>query len=172
MLRSRTRRRTFLTSSFFLFPFSFPKYRVHDLLGGLAGDGLAALRAVRRRDGAVEDAQVVVDLGDGRDDGARVAGRRALLDGDCRGEALDPLDVGLLQAVEELARVGGERLDVASLALGVERVEGEGGLPAPREARDDGQGIAGDDDVDALQVVHLGVRDDDGVRRGDSAGRR
>ena len=103
-----------------------PQDRVDDLLGGLAGDGLAALRAVRCRDRAIEDAQVVVDLRDGRDDGARIAACRALLDGDRRGQALNLLDVRLLHAVEELPRVSGQRLDVAALALGIERVEGEG----------------------------------------------
>ena len=146
-------------------------YFIYDLFRRLARDGLAAVGAVGRRERAVENAQVVVDLRHGRDNGARIAARRVLLDGDRRREALDLLDVGLLHAVEELARVGGERLDVAALSLGVERVEGEGRLAAPREPGDDGQGVAGDRDVDSLQVVDLGVLDDNaGERRGRSNG--
>ena len=41
------------------------------------------------------------------------------------------VDVGLLHHLEELARIGAERLDVAALALGVDGVEGEQDLPEP-----------------------------------------
>jgi hypothetical protein len=41
------------------------------------------------------------------------------------------LDVGLLHHLEELPRVGREALDVAPLALGVDRVERELDLPLP-----------------------------------------
>jgi len=76
-------------------------------------------------DPGVEEPQVVVDLGDGPDGGAGVAARRLLVDGDGRGQALDEVDVGLVHLPEELAGVGREGLDVAPLALGVDRVEGE-----------------------------------------------
>ena len=100
--------------------------RFDDLLGRLARDGLAAVWTVRRRERAVEDAEVVVDLRDGRDNGARIAARRVLFNGNGRGQALDLLDVGLFHAVEKLPRIGGKRLDVAALALGIERVKGKG----------------------------------------------
>ena len=100
--------------------------RIDDLLGRLAGDGLAAVWTMRRRERAVEDAEVVVDLRDGRDNGARIAARRVLFNGNGRGQALDLLDVGLFHAVEKLPRIGRKRLDVAALALGIERVKGKG----------------------------------------------
>jgi hypothetical protein len=53
-----------------------------DLFGGLAGDGAAAVGAVGRADRGVEQAQVVVDLGDGADGGAGAAAGGFLLDGD------------------------------------------------------------------------------------------
>ncbi len=46
-----------------------------DLLARLGGDRPAALRAVALADAGVQDAQVVVDLGDGADGRARVACR-------------------------------------------------------------------------------------------------
>ena len=53
-------------------------------------------------------------------------------------EALDALDVGLGELLEELPRVGAERLDVAALALGVDRVERERRLArAARPGEDD-----------------------------------
>jgi hypothetical protein len=45
--------------------------------------------------------------------------------------------VGLLHQLQELAGVGGERLDVAALALGVERVERERGFSRAGEPGDD-----------------------------------
>ena len=64
----------------------------HDLVDHLA-DGLrlevfAVVRAARLADAGVEQAQVVVDLGDRADRRARVVRRRLLLDGDGRRQAL------------------------------------------------------------------------------------
>jgi hypothetical protein len=63
------------------------------------------------------------------------------------------LDVGLLHHLEELARVGAKRLHVAALALGVDGVERERGLPRSRQAGDDRQALARDIDVDPLEVM-------------------
>ena len=134
--------------------------RVDDLFGGLLRDGLATVRTVGRRGRAVENAEIVVDLGHRRNDRARIAARRVLLDRDRGRESLDALDVRLREAVEELARVGAQRLDVAALSLGVERVERERGLAAAGKAGDDGQGVAGNGDVDPAQVMDAGVGND------------
>ena len=98
-------------------------------------DLAAALRAVGHADARVEQAQVVVDLGDGADGRARVAAGAALVDGDGRAEPLDLVDVRLLHQAEELARVGRERLDVAALPLGVDRVERQAATCRSRTAR-------------------------------------
>ncbi len=76
-------------------------------------------------------------------------------------EAFDGVDVGALDLVEELAGVGGEGLDVAALAFGVDGVEGEGGLPGAGETGDHSQGIAGNLDADVAQVVLAGASDGD-----------
>ena len=120
-----------------------------------AGDGAAA---------GVEEAEVVVDFGGGGDGGAGVAGLILLLDGDGGGEAVDVVDVGLFDALEELAGVGGERLDVAALAFGVDGVEGERGFAGAGDAGDDGEGVVRDVDVDALEVVGAGSADGDLVQ--------
>ena len=116
---------------------------VDDLLLGLAGDLLAALGAVRDADPRPEQAQVVVDLGHRADRRARVARGRLLVDRDRRREPLDRVDVGLLHQAEELARVGRERLDVAPLPLGVDRVEGKARLARAGEPGDHDQRVAG-----------------------------
>ena len=88
-----------------------------------------------------------------------------LVDGDGRAEALDVVDVGLLHAAEELAGVGGEGLDVAALALGVDGVEGQGALARAGEAGDNHKLVPGDRDVDVLEVMLAGAFDEDGISR-------
>jgi hypothetical protein len=78
------------------------EHLVDDLLRGLPGDRPPALRAVRPAGAREQQAEVVVDLGDRPDRGARVAARRLLVDGDRRREALDEVDVGLVHLAEEL----------------------------------------------------------------------
>ncbi len=124
-----------------------------DLVEALPGDRPAADGAMRAPDARVEEAQVVVDLRHRADRRARVARGRLLVDRDRRREPVDRVDVGLLHHLEELARVGGERLDVAALALGVDRVEREARLARAREAGDADERVARQRDRDVLEVV-------------------
>ena len=141
---------------------------VDDLLHALPGDGPPALRAVRVPDAGVEQAQVVVDLGDRAHGGPRVAGGRLLVDGDGRRETLDAVHVRLVHLAEELARVGGEALDVAALALGVDGVEGERRLARAGEAGDDDEAVARQPQGDVLEVVLAGAVDDEVAGHGPS----
>jgi hypothetical protein len=138
---------------------------VDDLLGRLAGDRLAALGAVGPAGAREQQTQVVVDLGDRADRGARVARRGLLVDRDGRRETLDEVDVGLVHLPEELARVRRQRLDVASLPLGEDRVEGERRLARPGQAGEDDEGVAREVEGDVLEVVLAGAAHDDAVRR-------
>ena len=122
--------------------------------------------AVDRAAAGVEQAQVVVDLGGRGDGGARVARRVLLLDGDGRGEAVDQVHVGLFDALQKLARVGGERLDVAPLPLGIDGVEGQRTLARTGDAADHRQLAVGNLAGDVLQVVRPRAADDDGVIQG------
>jgi hypothetical protein len=136
-----------------------PVDHLADLLGG---DRLAGRGAVGHADARPEQAHIVVDLGDGGDGGARVAAGRLLLDRNGGAEALDVIDVRLLHQLEELARIGGQALDIAPLPLGIDGVEGEAGLARARQAGDHDQLVARQIDVDALQVMlaraaHLNV---------------
>ena len=120
---------------------------------------LRMIGAVRIADPRVEQPQVVVDLGDGADRRARVVRRRLLLDRDRRRQALDQVDVGLFHQLQELPRVRGQRLDVAALALGVERVERERALAGAGQAGDDDQPVARQIEVDVLEVVRARAAD-------------
>ncbi len=132
------------------------------------GDGLDAVGLqFAAADGAVrvprarpQEAQEVIDLGGGADGGTRGARRVLLFDGDGGGEAVNEIDVGLLHALQELARVRRERLDVTPLPLGVDRVEGERALARPGRPGDDRDRAPGDVDADPLEVVLARAADD------------
>ena len=126
-----------------------------------AVDRPAAVGAVRMADPRPEQAQVVVDLGDRADRRARVARGRLLVDRDRRRQALDRVDVRLVHLAQELARVGRQRLDVAALALGVDRVEGEARLARAGQAGDDHEGVPRQPHVEVAEVVLARARDDE-----------
>jgi hypothetical protein len=136
------------------------EHLVHDLLHALALDGMAG-RTVRLAHAREQQPQVVVDLRDGPDRRARVARRALLVDGDRRRQAVDLVDVRLLHLAEKLAGVGGETLDVATLALGVDRVEGEAALAASGQPRDDDEPVPRERDGDVLEVVFAGTANDE-----------
>jgi len=130
---------------------------LHEPVGDLAGRGALDLSAAGRAVGLAgpgeEEPQVVVDLGNRAHRRAGVVGGRLLVDRDRRGEPLDPLDVGLVHHPQELAGVGGEALDVATLALGVDGVEGQRALAGAGDPGDDDELAPGELEVDVLQVV-------------------
>ena len=113
----------------------------------------------------VQQAKVVVDLGDRAHRRPRVATGPLLIDADGRAQTLDVVDVRLLHQSQELPRVGAQRLDVATLTLGIQGVEGERRLAASRQPGEHDQLVAGKDEIEALEVVLAGAVDDDGVVR-------
>ena len=138
-----------------------PHDLIDDLLGRLGRDRPPAVEAVWLADPRPQQAQVVVDLGDGADRRPRVARGRLLVDRDGRRQALDRVHVRLVHLPEELARVRRQRLDVAALPLGVDRVERQRRLARPREARDHHQRVPRQGDRDVLQVVLARAGDDE-----------
>ncbi len=113
------------------------KYVVRDLFRRLRANRLATNVTMLLADFGVEHAKVVVDLGDRAHGRSRVARRALLLDSDGRREAAQVLHARALELPQELSRVRGQRLDVATLPLGVERVEGEARFARPAHARED-----------------------------------
>ncbi len=126
---------------------------LHNLIRSLAGDGPAAVGAVRRAHRCVEQAQVIVNFRDRSHGRAGAAAGRFLLDGDGRAESLNRVHVGPLDLVEELPRVSRQRLYVAPLPLGIDRVEGKRALARAAEARDHRERVARDAHVDVAQIV-------------------
>ena len=96
----------------------------------------------------VQQTQVVVDLGDRADRRSRVAAGRLLIDRDGWRQAFDHVDIGLVHLPEELAGVGAEALDIASLTLGVDGVEGQTALARARDTGEHDHLVARQFDVD------------------------
>ncbi len=129
---------------------------VDDLLGGLARDCPAAGRAVDLAGPGVQHPEVVGYLRDGAHRGAGVVAHGLLLDCDGGGESFYAFVERLLELAEELPRIRRERFDIPALAFSVERIEGEGALAGPGDAREDHELIPGYDYVDVPEVVLTG----------------
>ena len=138
-------------------PFLHPEDLVDDLLRCLTFDPRPALGAVGDARAGEQQSQVVVDLGDGTHGRPGIPVRRLLVDGHRRRQALDELDVRFVHLTEELARVGGQRLDVASLAFREDGVEGEGGLAGAGQSGEDDHPVPGQVNVHPLEVVLAGA---------------
>ena len=102
----------------------------------------AALHAVLFADLRVEQTQVVINLGDRGDGGFFSALAETLLDGDGRRNAGDIVDVGPRHDFEKLARVGGQAVEVAPLAFGVNDVEGERRFARAAQTGEDDETVA------------------------------
>ena len=98
---------------------------LHDLLRRLGVHLATALRTVRHAHAGKEHPQIVIDLGHRRHRRAGVLAHRFLLDGNRGAEAADEIHLGFFHLADELAGVRRERLDVAPLPLGIERIKGE-----------------------------------------------
>ena len=126
---------------------------VDNLVYGLLADLLAALGAVRDADARPEQAEVVVDLRNGANGGARVAAGGLLVYADGRGQTLDVVHVGLVHLAEEHTRIARKALDIAALALCVYGVERERAFARAGEPGEHDQLVARYLQVDVLEVV-------------------
>jgi len=63
------------------------------------------------------------------------------------------LDIRLLHHLQKLARISGERFDVAALPLGINGIESEAGLAGAGQARNDDELVARQVDIDALEIM-------------------
>ena len=132
---------------------------VDHLRDGLALDRQPGGRRIGHADARPQQPHVIVDLGDGADGRARIARRGLLLDGDGRRQAVDLVDVRLLHHLQELPGVGRQALDIAALALGIDRVEGERGFAGAGQPGEHHELVARQVEIDVLEVVLAGAAD-------------
>ena len=105
--------------------------------------------------------QMVIELGHRADRGARVAHRVGLVDGNRRRHAFDAVHGRLVHAVEKLARVGAEGLDIAALAFGIQRVEHQARLARAAGTCDHRQFTGADIEIYVLEIVLARAADAD-----------
>ena len=129
-------------------------HHVHDALERLRRNLASALMAVRDADVGEQQPQVIVDFRHGADRRSRIRGGGLLLDGDGRRQAVDQIDVRLFHLLEKLPGVSRQRLDIAALSFGVDRVEGKGRLARPGQAGNDRQLVPRNIDVDIAEVMN------------------
>jgi len=134
--------------------------------GSVRMDGFAGGGMIAGGESGIEELEVVVDLGEGADGRTSGANGVFLLDGNGGRNAVDAINLRLVHAVEELTDVGREGLDVATLALGVEGVEGQGGFSAAGGTGDDGEFADRDVEIEILKIVLPGTSDADGILSG------
>ena len=119
-----------------------------------------------RPDAREQQAQEIVAFGGSGHRRARIPAGILLPDGDRRRDAVDLVDLRLLHALQELARVSRERFDVAPLALGVDGVEGQRRFAGAGDARDHGQLVMGNRQRNVLEVVDARAANPDVVLHG------
>ncbi len=129
------------------------RHPVNHFAHGLALNRQAGRRRIGNPGAREEQAHIVVNLGDRPDRRARIARGRLLLNRNRRRQALDPVDIGLGAALQKLAGIGRQTLDIAALALGIDRVEGQRRLARTRQARDHHQSVARNREADILQIM-------------------
>ena len=121
--------------------------------GVIALDRPGTAAAVQRPGPREQQLQVIIDLGHRAHGRARGPDRIGLVDRDRRRHALDPVDLGAVHPVEELAGVGREGLDVAALTFGIKGIEDQRRLAAARDPGYHDQLAGRDVEVEILQIV-------------------
>ena len=96
---------------------------------------------------------MVADLGHRADGRARGADGVALAKRDRRRDAVDAIDLWLVHSVKKLADVRRECLDVAALAFGKKRIEGERTFTGTTQPGEHDQFALGQVEVEILEVV-------------------
>ncbi|MNN85669.1 hypothetical protein D3C81_2029880 [compost metagenome] len=84
---------------------------------------------------------------------------RFLLDRNGGRQAFDQVDVRFFHQLQKLARISRQRFDVTTLAFRIERIEGQGRLAGAGQAGDHDQLVAGQIQIDVLEVVRTRTSD-------------
>src|ERR1700675_4086276 len=143
--------------------FAQSEQTVNDFVYRIFFHFLPAEQAVSASDAGEEQPQVIKNLSSGCNRRSRITRRVLLLDGNRRRDPIDHVHVGLLNPLQKLPRVCGQRFDVTPLPLGVNRVESERRLARTGNASDDGQCIVLDLKINVLEVMNPGPANNNAI---------
>ena len=113
----------------------------------------SALSAIESSHVRPEEFQIITQLGHRSNRGTGRFNRIPLLDGDCRGNAFDSIDLWLVHSIEELPRIGGKRFDVPPLTFSKKRVKGQGAFSRSAQACKDDEFAHRQIQIEVFQVV-------------------
>ena len=101
----------------------------------------------------VQNAQIIVDLGDRphRRPGVPAAG--FLLDRDRRAQPVDPVDLGFGHLAQELSRIARQTLDVPPLTFGIKRIKRQRTLARTRDTGQADEFAPRQDQRDIAQIM-------------------
>ena len=131
-----------------------PEDQIGDLLVRVMHHLLARGRRIGARRACVEQTQEIVDLRNGPDRRTGILVGGLLLDSHHGAQSRDLVHIGALHRPDELTRVGRERLHVAALPLGIDRVEGQRRFARAAESGDYHEFATRNFEVYVLQVVN------------------
>ncbi len=106
--------------------------------------------------------QIIIHLRHRTNGTPRILADLLLLNGNGRAEAADIIRLGLFHLAQKLAGVGGKALYIASLPLGIERIEHQGRLAGTGHSGYDGDLARREFAADALEIVRTRAYDLDG----------
>ena len=130
---------------------------LHQVARAVRRHGLPAFQAMRGADPRPENAEVVIDFGEGRDRTAWTLARTLLVDRNRRSQARNGINASMIGAPEEAACISTQRLYKAALAFAKQRMESEARFSGTRNARHHSQLMARNRHVDVLEVVLAGA---------------
>ena len=115
--------------------FRLGKQGIHDLLRGLRLHQLTAFGAMRYAGTREQQSQIIIDLGDGADRGARITIGGLLIDGHRRRQSFD------------------ERLDITALPFGEQSIERQRGFPRAGQAGEHHHTVPGNGQIHILEIM-------------------
>ncbi len=119
------------------------QHRIHHLRHRLRRQRfLRMIRAIRRADACVQQTQIVVDLGDRANGGARIVRSRFLFDRNRRRQTFDQVDIRFLHQLQELPGVGRQRFNIAPLTFRIQRIKCQRRFAGAGQAGDHDQFVA------------------------------
>ena len=134
--------------------FRLPQHLLRDFIHRVFHYLASALRAIGPARAGPQKAHEIVDFGGGGYGGAGIACGVFLPDGNGGRNALNFIDFRFLHPLQKLPGVGGKRFDVAALALGIHRIEGQRRLTGSGYSGNHGQFVQGERKRDVPQIVH------------------
>ena len=108
-----------------------------------------------------EQTQEVINLRGGAHGASGVLVGGFLFNADYGAEAGNLVHIRTLQVAQEVAGIGAERLNVATLSLGIDGVKSQGRLSASAQSGYDGEAVAGNFHIDVLEVMNPGAQNND-----------